>query len=95
MNNTAEAANWKNLEIVNNTGYTIERIYIGGGDCLGDNVLPNSSSHTIRYNADVRYWDITIVLRGGSSYGYNCDLSGAWRITFFQNNKGSFSVSKN
>jgi hypothetical protein len=96
INNKAESANWKNLQIVNRTGRTIEKIYIGNNDCLGESVLRNSKSFSIRYDADIKYWDITMVLRGGKSYGYHCDLSGAWRITFFQNYKtASFGVAKN
>jgi hypothetical protein len=95
INDTAESANWKNLQIVNRTGRTIEKIYFGGKDCLGEHVLKNSKSFSIRYDADIKHWDIKMVLRGGKSYDYHFNLSGAWRITFFQHYKSSFGIAKN
>ena len=79
------------LTIVNNTDQYFSRVYIGGGDCLHGAGLSSGSSHTIMYDTDIRYWDVTITLGNGASLGYNCDLSGASRLIFFK--QGSKSRS--
>lgn len=80
---SVDARNMQQLTIVNNTDRYFSRVYIGGGDCLHGAGLSSGSSHTIMYNADIRYWDVTITLENGSSLGYNCDLSGASELIFY------------
>ena len=85
LQGSADARNMQRLTIVNNTDRYFSRVYIGGGDCLhGAGLAGGGNSHTIMYNADIRYWDVTITLENGSSLGYNCDLSGASRLIFFK-----------
>ena len=104
LNSTVFAANWKDVEFVNLTGKTIYKLYFTdsgkgdwGRDFLGDSMLPNGNSKTLRYNADVTYFDFKIDFDSNGN-GYNWrqfNFSGAWRITFYPNGSGGYKAIKN
>jgi hypothetical protein len=94
--NTAQAATWKNLEIVNTTGKTIDSVYLvisgyetWGKDLLGDTVIKNGDSKTIRYNTDYSRFDFRIVFSDGKDVNWKGNnaltLTGKWRLTLFLN----------
>jgi hypothetical protein len=96
FSNTAQAATWKNLEIVNTTGKTIDAVYLvisgyegWGKDLLGDTVIKNGKSKTIRYNADYSRFDFRIVFSDGKELKWTDNnalkLTGKWRLTVFYN----------
>jgi hypothetical protein len=96
FSNTAQAATWQNLEIVNTTGKTIDSVYLvisgyegWGKDLLGDTVIKNGDSKTIRYNADYSRFDFKIVFSDGKAVNWQADnaltLTGKWRLTLFLN----------
>ena len=106
---TASAA-WKDLQVLNHTGYAIKNIYITssgygkwGKDLLGQYNLSNGSSKTISYNADYTYYDVKIVFMNGAYREWKgnsrINLNGAWRITIYKKGERNgtmiFSISKN
>ena len=73
VQSSAFAANWRNMEVYNNTGYTIQRLYITareqrnwGDDLLGSNVLYNGGRSTFRYDANYQYYELRVVFSDGS-----------------------------
>lgn len=74
------------ITFVNDTGQYISSIFIGGGDCLHGNGLSNGSSRTIMYDADIRYWDVSLTFRNRQSMNFTIDLSRAWKVTFYSQN---------
>ena len=95
------AASWRNMEIYNNTGYTIHRLYISargnsswGNDLLGDDVLYNGGVHSIRYDANYQYYELMVVLADGSKREWRGDhalnFKGSTMLVFSDNGDGSF-----
>ena len=66
-NNTAHAADWQELKVINLTGATIKGLYVSqsGYDKWGSNLLSSDLKHrtstTIRYNANYSYYDMKVV----------------------------------
>ncbi len=98
---TAEAANWRNMEVYNNTGYTIQRLYITareqrnwGDDLLGNRVLYNGGHDSFRYSADYQYYEIKIVFSDGSTREWTDDhalnFRGSTMIVFSYAGNGQF-----
>lgn len=104
-------AAWKDLQVVNHTGYEIKNLYISssgsgswGKDLLGNSTLANGSSKTISYNGDYTYYDLKIIFMNNSHREWTgnqrLNFNGAWRITIYKSRTDSngrmiFSVSKN
>ena len=98
LNNTAEAAE-REIEIYNNTGYTIERLYISPihmsgvsyWDLLGDRILYNSDHTTVEIADGYKYFKIKIVFSNGESCKWDgLILEGATKITFSSSDNGRF-----
>lgn len=97
-------AAWKNLEVHNNTGRTISKLYLSqsGYGTWGKNVL-NGILHsgyyrTVRYDTQYTYFDLKIVFSDGKKITWKknsqLNLSGAWRINIYRD--GSiYRVAKN
>lgn len=104
-------AEWKNLEVVNHTGFDIKRLYISssgsgvwGKDLLGSKILKNGDTKTISYNGEYRYYDLKIVFMNDTyrewTGDHRCDFKNAWRMTIYNSGRrGSngmiFTVSMN
>ena len=104
-------AAWKDLQVINHTGYTIKKLYVSqsgsdswGQDLLGSNTLQNGSTTNIRYNGDFTYYDLKIVFMNDSHREWTgnqrLNFNGAWRITIYHSRTDGdgtmiFAVSKN
>ena len=101
LNNTAEATE-REIEIYNNTGYTIERLYISPihmsgvsyWDLLGTRILPDGEKTTVEIADGYKYFEIKIVFANGESREWTGDsalnLEGATKITFSSSDNGRF-----
>ena len=94
--NTAHAATWQDLTIVNTTGKTIDSVYLvisgyegWGKDLLGDTIIKNGGSKKIRFNADYSRFDFRVVFSDGKGVNWKdkdaLTLTGKWRLTVFYN----------
>lgn len=94
--NTARAATWQDLTIVNTTGKTIDSVYLvisgyegWGKDLLGDTIIKNGGSKKIRFNADYSRFDFRVVFSDGKGINWTdknaLTLTGKWRLTVFYN----------
>ena len=95
------AANWRNMEVYNNTGYTIQRLYITakeqrnwGEDLLGSSVLYNGGHTSFRYDANYQYYELRIIFSNGSEYTWTGDRAlnfyRSTMIVFSNNGNGTF-----
>lgn len=101
MSDTASAANWRSMEVYNNTGYTIRELYITareqrdwGQDLLGSNVLYNGGRTSMSYDANYQYYEIKIVLSDGSTHQWRGDSAlnfyGSTMLVLSNNGDGTF-----
>lgn len=92
--NTAQAATWKDLTILNTTGKTITEVYLvisgyetWGKDLLGESILQNGSTKKIRFDTDYSRYDFKIVFDDGKSITWKGNnaltLTGRWRLTIY------------
>ena len=99
--NIAEAANWRSMEVYNNTGYTIERLYITareqrnwGQDLLGNRLLYNGGRDSFNYDANYQYYEIKIVFSNGDTREWTGDAAlnfrGSTMIVFSPAGNGRF-----
>ena len=96
-------ASWKNYSFVNYTGRTIRNLYITatgynkwGSDLLGNSVLGNGDSVSLRYNNDYRYYDIKVIFSGGDEIVFEkCDYKAVWRMTIFHRYGSTYTVRRN
>ncbi len=100
---TTFAAYWRDMEVYNNTGYAIHRLYISargnpnwGSDLLGDRILYNGGSHSIRYDANYQYYELKIVFADGSKREWTGDhalnFSGSTMLVFSPSGNGQFKA---
>ena len=96
------AENWKNLQILNRTGKTIDELWFKpacrsdwGGETLkgvGLLYLENDKYATIRYNANHNNWDMKIIFIDGKEAVWIGDhvlgINGAYRITISKTDTG-------
>ena len=99
----AFASSYKEVQFVNRTGYTVSYLSCRdsesdrewGDGFAGSDGIENGASKTINYNAEMRYFDIKMVLADGREYVFpKCDFYEAWRITLSPQGD-SFVVWKN
>ena len=83
----SEAAN-VNLRIINDTGYTVYKLYVSpasssgwGSDRLGSSVLMNGEDFTVRVQDGTRY-DVRLEDEDGDTYTKQVRPNGNWRVTF-------------
>lgn len=99
----AFAANWRNMEVYNNTGYTINKLHITareqpnwGPDLLGDYVLYNGGHTSFSYDADYQYYEIRIIFSNGSEHKWTgsqaLNFYGSTMIVFSNDGNGTFKA---
>ena len=104
------SAEYKSLQVVNNSGWPISELYItsSGNGKWGSNLLKerleNSGYVSIKYDSRYTYYDVKIVFPNGQVRtwlgNYRINLNDAWRMTILYNGKDPvgndiFLVSKN
>lgn len=86
---TPAFAGRQDFRFTNNSGYTVQRMYCSATssweeDVLGNDVLRNGQSFKLTFPASqtARYWDIKVVLSGGTEwYWTGLDLFNISQIT--------------
>ena len=97
-------AAWKDLKVINYTGYTIKKLYISqsdsdswGDNLLGSETLKNGDTTNIRYNGDFTYYDLKIVFMNDSHREWignkRLNFDGVRRITIYHKRNEFLSMS--
>ena len=82
LESSAFAEDWRNLSVVNNTGKTINYLYITPNDdtwdhdLLGSYTLENGHTYTISYDSDAHFYNIKVVYDDGGSF----ELNGTFKV---------------
>ncbi len=96
-------ARWKSYSFHNHSGRIIKYLYITssgsgdwGGDLLGSEVLGSGDSVSLRYNDDVRFFDVKVVFSDGSDVTFwKADYKNVWRKTIFHRGGTTYTLSSN
>ena len=101
--NTVEAADWRTIEVYNNTGYTIQKLYVTakeqrnwGQDLLQDRVLYNGGRDSFNYDANYQFYEIKIVFSNGDTREWTGDSAlnfrGSTMLVFSPSGNGRFKA---
>ena len=96
-------AKWVNYSFVNHSGRTIKNLYITstgydswGKDLLGSSVLSNGESVGLRYNNNVRYFDLKVVFMDNDYVTFSrYDYRSIWRVTIYRSGSNRYTIQGN
>lgn len=103
VQSSAIAAVWRDMEVFNNTGYTISRLYVSprgnpdwGNDLLGSNYLYNGGHSTFRYDANAQYYEICVFLKDGTKILWTGEKAlnfyNSTMLVFYVNSRGNINA---